>query len=296
VNVIVVHGGVTLSKRKHREKLDGIRKAVEAGFEVLKSGGTSLDAVEAAVKVLEDDPNFNAGLGSQLNQQGYVEMDASVMDGKTMRAGGVALVSNVKNPVSLARLVMEQTKHVLLAGYEAELLAKQFGLELKYPCAVSSVERYLKLLERAETTLELVEVEAYGTVGAVALDEDGNVAAATSTGGLALKLPGRIGDSAIVGCGTYADNRGGACSGTGIGEAAMITCAAFNVVRHMAEGRSPMEACKLVVDGITKLLGKRYGVIAVNPQGEVGIYHSTEYMYYGYMKAGFDKPIVRDKL
>ena len=187
-----------------------LERALDAGYEVLKLG-SALDAVTAAVVVLEDDPFFNAGRGSSFNSDGEIEMDASIMDGAGLRAGAVAAVRRIRNPILAARAVMEKTRHVLLAGDGAERFARKQGLRLEPP-------EYFHTARRL-TALRKKRVSYHGTVGAVALDAEGNLAAATSTGGYTGKMPGRVGDSPIVGAGTYADNRACAVSGTGLGEA-----------------------------------------------------------------------------
>ena len=228
---IVVHGGA--GKRKpERQKLaiSGVRKAAKTGFRVLNHNGTALDAVEAAVMTMEDNPTFNAGLGSSLNLKKYVEMEASIMDGETLRAGATALLTNIKNPIHLARTIMEKTDHIFIAGKGAQKLAEVFNLEQTNPVTKLRERYWLELKkrmeqEKAEHLPKLSKlVKSYpefmnsDTVGAIAVDQLGNVAAATSTGGLTLKIPGRIGDSPLIGCGNYADNEIGACSATGIGE------------------------------------------------------------------------------
>jgi beta-aspartyl-peptidase (threonine type) len=227
---IVVQGGAgTWQPERRQGGLRGVKRAAKIGFDKLVNGGSALDSVMEAVIVMEDDEVFNAGYGSSLTVEKTVEMEASIMDGKTLEAGAVGLLHNVKNPVRLARIVMEDTDHVFLVGQYAEKLAKLHNLELKDPvtelrlkCYEQQKELLLKggpelprLASLVKNHLELFDLE---TVGAVALDMEGNVAAATSTGGRPMKLPGRIGDSPLIGCGTYADNRSGACSATGIGE------------------------------------------------------------------------------
>ncbi|RLG53405.1 MAG: hypothetical protein DRN99_06765 [Thermoproteota archaeon] len=290
---IIVHGGagwVELSREEAEERLEVIRESIRAGLRALRSGGSSLDAVEAAVRVMEDSPLFNAGLGSSLNYMGEVEMDASIMDGSTLKAGAVACVRRVKNPVSLARLVMERTPHVLLAGEWADKLAKEAGLELADLKTERAVRKWRKAMEKAREygftwALRIRELlEEYpglaGTVGAVAVDSQGRVAAATSTGGLILRMPGRIGDTPLIGCGTYADLAGG-CSATGVGEAAIRVCLAKSVVDLMSRGLSPKSAASAALEYMKKRTGLDCGVVCLSSLGELAAVHTTPYMLWG---------------
>ncbi len=289
---VIVHGGAgwELSRREAKERVEVIRRSVEVGLRALSSGGP-LDAVEAAVRVMEDSPLFNAGTGSSLNYIGEVEMDASIMDGRTLRAGAVACVRRVKNPVSLARLVMEKTPHVLLTGEWAEKLAREAGLELADLKTERALRRWRRAMEKAGEygftwALSIRKLlEEYpgltGTVGAVAVDSQGNVAAATSTGGLILRLPGRIGDTPLIGCGTYADLAGG-CSATGIGEAAIRACLAKSVVGFMEQKLSPRLAASAALEYMKRRTGLDCGVICLNSLGEHAAVHTTPYMLWGF--------------
>ncbi|HJW97657.1 MAG TPA: isoaspartyl peptidase/L-asparaginase, partial [Candidatus Bathyarchaeia archaeon] len=246
--VIVVHGGAgTWQPERSQSGILGVKRATVEGFEILKTGGTALDAVMEAVSVLEDDGAFNAGYGSSLNIDKQIEMEASIMDGRTLRAGAAGLLRDIQNPVRLARIVMENSDHVFVVGEGAEKLAKLHGLPRRNPVSELRL-RYFKeqkkallegkydlpkLTELARKHPELFNLE---TVGAVALDKDENLAAATSTGGFPLKLPGRIGDSPLIGCGTYADNRTGACSATGVGEIAIRLVLSKTVCNYMENG------------------------------------------------------------
>lgn len=232
---IIVHGGAgEWPRNRQAAALDGVRAAATAGWLVLKNQASSIDAVETAVVSMEDNPIFNAGTGSALNLAGNVEMDAAIMDGKQLSGGAVAMVKRVKNPVKLARIVMEETDHVLLAGVQAERLATNHRLPRSNPRTrerATAWRRGLALFRKGNTShlyrnYELLEkglLRGLDTVGALALDAEGNVSAACSTGGLALKLPGRIGDSAILGAGLYAENSAGAATATGVGEIAIRT-------------------------------------------------------------------------
>jgi len=256
--VIVVHGGAGVW-RPERVKLGlaGIEEAATAGFDVLRAEGEALDAVEAAVVSMEDNEVFNAGKGSTLTINKRIEMEASIMDGTTLNAGAVGLLKNVKNPVRLARVVMEHTDHVFVTSTAAEKLADLFHLERAKPLTELRVRYWSELkqklnrtkgiyyLPRLKTLLtsypSLFETD---TVGAVALDKDGNTAAATSTGGLTLKLPGRIGDTPLIGCGTYADSEAGACSTTGIGEVSIKLILAKTTCNFMQTGQPAQEAAE----------------------------------------------------
>jgi len=226
--VLVVHGGAGNWKTESPEKLDAdkaaINKAAETGYKILSSGGSSLDAVEATLRVMEDSGLFDAGRGGYYDRDGVPELDSAIMDGRTLGAGAVAAVKHIANPISLARLVMEKTPHVLLVGDGAEQFAKSQGIELVSPYYFYS-ERYWKMYQemKAKEKNKSAQIpgndrKVYGTVGAVALDQAGNLAAGTSTGGTPLKMPGRVGDSPIIGAGTYANNDSCGISGTGVGE------------------------------------------------------------------------------
>ena len=273
--VIAVHGGAGVMRRDkpgaaHQAAL---KQALEAGYELLGKGSSSLDAVCAAVLVLEDSPLFNAGRGSCFNADGEIEMDASVMDGEKLRAGAVAAVRHVRNPVLAARMVMEKTRHVLLAGDGAERLAKQHGLPLEPP-EYFHTERRLEALKKNLKNY-------HGTVGAVALDGDGNLAAATSTGGYTGKLPGRIGDSPLIGAGNYADNRACAVSGTGLGEAFIRAAVAYDVAARMRYRRESLAAAARAALANVKKLGGDGGLIAVDRRGNVAMPFNSEGMHRG---------------
>ena len=271
--VIAVHGGAGVMRRDkpgaaHQAVLE---QAAEAGYEVLKSGKSALQAVTAAVLVLEDSPLFNAGRGSCFNADGEIEMDASVMDGGTLRAGAVAAVRHIRNPVLAARMVMEKTRHVLLAGDGAERLAKKHGLKLESP-------EYFHTEKRLEALKKNLK-SYHGTVGAVALDDDGNLAAATSTGGYTGKLPGRIGDSPLIGAGNYADNRACAVSGTGLGEAFIRAAVAYDVAARMRYRRESLAAAARAALANVKKLGGDGGLIAVDRRGNVVMPFNSEGMH-----------------
>ncbi|KTD16608.1 isoaspartyl peptidase/L-asparaginase family protein [Legionella jordanis] len=281
---IAVHGGAgpntPFLKAHMKEAEQGLADAARAGYGVLQSNGSAVDAVEEAVKILEDNPMFNAGRGSSLNCDGEVEMDASIMDGRKFDAGAVSMVRLVKNPISLARLIMEKTNHVLLSGYGALEFAKRHNLTLKPPAYFIAEHKYDEFEElRDESYEDILLKKIYGTVGAVALDHFGNLAAATSTGGTSNCLPGRVGDSCHIGAGCYANNNTCAVSGTGEGEF-LITRVIGHSISVMCEMHNMgiQEACQNVIHVRNKDCGGEMGVIALNPQGDVGIAFNTEVM------------------
>lgn len=295
--VLAVHGGAgVIARSEMSAELESdyraaIAAALRAGYAVLTQGGSSVDAVVAAVSVFEDDPLFNAGRGAALTANGTAEMDSAVMDGATLCAGAVTLVTTVKNPVQLARLVMTKSRHVMLAAHGAETLAREHGLQIVAP-EYFQTERRRLALERvqamlaASTAERLTESDKHGTVGAVALDARGNLAAATSTGGRNNKLPGRVGDSPILGAGTYANNATAAVSCTGEGEHFMRTVAAHTLSALMEmKGCTVEEAARQVIHERLKAAGGRGGLIALDAGGRVAMPHSTPGMYRGVIRA-----------
>lgn len=294
---IVVHGGAGRWPEEHRESaLQGVGRAVEAGLGSLSGGGSALDAVVMAVMVLEEDPVFNAGTGSVLNLDGEVEMDAGVMVSRRMRSGNVAAVRGVRNPVRLAREVMERTSHVMLAGRGAERFARAMGHRAYDAVTEARRQQWRERRQQWDENAPGWADEAYlvggDTVGAVALDNQGLLAAATSTGGTGMKLPGRVGDSPVPGAGNYAD-RHGAASGTGTGERLMRTLLAFRVVQAMGGGDVPSRALEQAFRDVRAVLGKEVGVIAVDSSGNVGVHHTTPAMPHGYASAAKPRPILR---
>ena len=263
--VLAIHGGAgTIATSTVARCRKTLREALAAGYEILQGHGASLDAVTAVVVILEDSGLFNAGRGGSRNTDGKVELDASIMEGATLRAGGVACVTRIRNPILAARTVMERTKHVLLSGAGAERFSFQNG----FP---SISQKYFSKTTKSR----------HGTVGAVALDRDGNLAAATSTGGYDGKLPGRIGDSPLIGAGTYADNRSCAVSCTGIGEFFIRAVAAYDVsARVLYKKNSLLKASAAVINNIEKLKG-RGGLIAVDRFGNIAMPYNSRIMYRG---------------
>ncbi len=285
---LVIHGGAgTIERSKMTPDRDktiraALDRALQEGSRILSSGGEALDAVEATVKLLEDDPNFNAGRGAVFTYDGTHELDASIMDGRTRSAGAVAAVTATKNPIGLARAVMEKSPHVFLAGEGADRFSKEQGLEQVPNDYFTTPDRRRQLEEFKTNKVSAIEVEyKYGTVGAVALDARGHVAAATSTGGTTGKRWGRVGDSPIIGAGTYADDRGCAVSATGTGEYFIRTGAAHEIcARIRMKGEAAQPAADAVIAEIGEL-GGTGGVIVVTPKGERVYSFNTKGMYRG---------------
>ena len=278
---IAIHGGAGVMRRlppaRQSSYLSGLERALEAGFQVLVEGGKSLDAVSAAVVALEDDPLFNAGRGAVYNIEGRHELDASIMEGASLRAGAVAAVGRIRNPVLAARAVMEKSRHVLLAGKAAEQFARKHGLPL-----VSNA--YFGTAERREALRKGLK-RHHGTVGAVALDRNGDLAAATSTGGYTGKLAGRVGDSPIIGAGTYADNASCAVSGTGWGEAFIRVALAHEVSARMKHrGESLDQAARAALRQVARIGGDG-GLIAVDRQGGVAMPFNSGGMFRACVRA-----------
>lgn len=295
---LVIHGGAGIIKRdkvKPEQEVAikaGLDAALDAGSKVLDSGGTALDAVEAAVKVLEDDPNFNAGRGAVFTWDGRNELDASIMDGRTRAAGSVAGTTTTRHPVSLARKVMEDSPHVMLAGPGADEFARGEGLEQVDNSWFATPERRRQLDELKAKKLSWFDVDLkYGTVGAVAMDSQGHVAAATSTGGLTGKRWGRIGDSPIIGAGTYADDRACAVSATGAGEYFIREGVAHEIcARVRFKGESLKQAADMVM-AETQALGGTGGVIVTGPNGEMAWSFNTPGMYRGKASANGERVV-----
>jgi len=286
---IVIHGGAGTIPRaemtpgREAEYRAGLDLALDAGYAILERGGSSLDAVTAAVRVLEDNPLFNAGRGAVLNRDGHAELDASIMDGKDLRAGAVAGLRHVRNPIELARRVMDASPHVMLAGTGAEEFALEQGITLvpnSYFITPVRRQQLERLLAGVATPGN--ELSAFGTVGAVALDARGNLAAATSTGGLAGKRWGRVGDSPIVGAGTYANNASCAVSATGDGEYFIRSVVAYDVCALVEyRGWDLERAAREVVMNKVKRLGGEGGVIAIDRKGNVAMEFSSQGMFRG---------------
>jgi beta-aspartyl-peptidase (threonine type) len=293
----VVHGGAgtiereAMTPEREKEYRSGLEHALKTGYEILQRGGSSLDAVEAAVRTLEDDPHFNAGKGAVFTSAGVNELDAAIMDGKTLKAGAVASVRRIKNPVSLARMVMEKSPHVMLDCAGAEAFAKEQGIELVDPKYFFTQERWdaLQKIQKAAKQgagvggkqFIITDQDQHGTVGAVALDQQGNLAAATSTGGMTNKRPGRIGDSPVIGAGTYANNATCALSATGDGEYFIRAVVGHEVSTLMEyRGMSVQDAAEAAIKKVGDL-GGTGGLIAVDRNGNVAMPFNTSGMYRG---------------
>ncbi len=290
--VLVIHGGAGVVRKemtpeKEKAVRAGLEKALQAGYSALKSGASSLDAVTRAIVVLEDDPNFNAGKGAVFNHDGRNELDASIMDGATLRAGAVANVHRIKNPIELARAVMEKSEHVMLIEEGAEKFAKSIGMHLVDPKYFYTEERWKALQqaldEEKAKTAEPGKTPHHGTVGAVALDSKGNLAAGTSTGGMTNKRFGRVGDSPIIGAGTYADARC-AVSATGWGEYYIRATAARDICARVEfRGDELKKAADEVVLGVIPKLGGDGGVIALDKDGNIAMPFNTDGMFRGWV-------------
>jgi beta-aspartyl-peptidase (threonine type) len=279
VPALIVHGGAGADPGGRAELRDGMRDAVGAGWRALAEGGTSLDAVEAAVRSLEDHPRFNAGRGSVLTSAGTVETDASIMEGDGLRNGAVGAVSGVRNPVTLARRILDDGRHSFLVGDGALARARALGVPLCDPADL--------VTEHQRRRLAALQA---GTVGAVALDRFGTMAAATSTGGTPGKLPGRVGDSALIGCGTYAESTLGGVSCTGDGEAIIrVTLArrALDILKTVGE---PGHACEVAVSVLVEEGRGQGGLILVDWRGRVGWARSTTLMPVGFMSPAHAEP------
>lgn len=288
---LAIHGGAgtilrsSMTAELQQQYEQGLQDALQAGYSVLQSGGSAVDAVQAAVVSLEDFPLFNAGRGSVFNNVGRHEMDASIMDGSNLMAGAVSGISHIKNPVLLARTIMDKSEHVLLCGQGAEQFAKQQGLQFEddtYFYVHHRYEQWQQALKEDSISLDHND-KKFGTVGAVALDANGNLAAATSTGGMTNKKFGRMGDSPIIGAGTYANNNTCAISCTGHGELFIRAVVAYDISCLMEyKGLSLKEACDVVVhDKLVKIQGEG-GLVALDKHGNIELPFNSEGMYRGY--------------
>ena len=299
---MVIHGGAgTILRKNMTPELEQayqskLKEALQTGYDILKNNGSSLDAVEATINILEDSPLFNAGKGAVFTGDGTHELDASIMDGRTLQAGAVASVKHVKNPITLARLVLEKSPHVMMVGAGAEEFAVQHNLDRVSQYYFYTEKRWKSLQKRKEsveekTTLvpekeniKLADKEK-GTVGAAALDKAGNLAAGTSTGGMTNKMFGRVGDSPIIGAGTYANNQTCAVSGTGHGEYFMRLLVSYDIHALMAyEGKSLKEAANTVIMKKLEELGGTGGIIAIDKDGNIAMPFNTDGMYRGYIR------------
>src|SRR3954452_5918032 len=280
---IIVHGGAhTISEDKVEANKTGCARAAEAGAKILQDGGTCLDAVEQAIRILEDDPTFNAGFGSALNSEGEAEMDAAVMEGSALNAGAVASICGVRHPISVARKVMD-TPHAILSGEGARRFAEHCGAELCEPGDMVHDE-VRREWERSR------ERRGPDTVGGVAMDVYGNFAAGTSTGGAMHKMPGRIGDSPIIGLGLYADNMAGGVSMTGDGEAIMRLALAHRIINSMCNGEDADRAAEEAIAVMARRVGGKAGCIVLDRQGRVGVAHNAENLAHAYQTSEMPAP------
>jgi beta-aspartyl-peptidase (threonine type) len=293
---LIVHGGAwampddAIAAHEH-----GIANALAAGYAVLERGGSAVAAVEAAVVVMEDDEAFDAGRGSFLTRDGRVQLDALVMDGSNLRAGGVACVERLRNPIKAARLVLDESPHVYFVGVGAERFARQHGMELceNMDLVIPREQERLYRFQEAELaggsdetfSGPAASLQSHDTVGAVALDAMGNIAAATSTGGTLSKAPGRVGDSSLIGCGCYADNLSAAVSLTGWGEPIMKLVLGKWAVDRVAAGDAPETAAAAAIAYLYDRLGGHGGIILLGPDGRIGLAHNTPRMAWGVQTA-----------
>ena len=293
---IIVHGG---AGEWEPELLEpgrlGVCRATQAGWAILEAGGSSVDAVEAAVVVMEDDDTFDAGRGSFLNADGQVELDAGFMDGGNLLVGAVAGVQFVQNPIRLARAVMEKSEHVLLVAGGAQRFAAKMGFR---PCELTDLavprefERWQKHLRERTGSEGRRKRKTCDTVGCVAIDQGGHVAAGTSTGGTANKMPGRVGDVPMVGCGFYADDRLGGASSTGWGEAIAKVLLARLVLDYLNQRGDPQQAAQAAIQELQDRVAGDGGIVLLAPDGRPGWYRNTTYMPFAYQTVGMSEPLV----
>lgn len=296
---LVIHGGAgtilkeNMTPEKEAAYTQKLTEALEAGYKILDNGGSSLDAVVAAINVMEDSPLFNSGKGAVLTEKGVAELDASIMDGKNLMAGAVAGVGHVKNPINLARLVMEKSPHVMMIGAGAEEFGKQFNIEFVDSSYFIIPERWKQYLKMKEDRLKKSEEDKHGTVGCVALDKNGNLAAGTSTGGMMMKKFGRVGDSPIIGAGTYANNATCAVSATGWGEYFIRLGVARDISALMEyKNLSLKDAANEVIMKKLPALGGDGGIIAIDRNGNIAMPFNTAGMYRGYILSG-ENPVIK---
>ncbi len=284
---IVVHGGAwAIPDSLVEPHKEGVKKAALNGWKVLKEGGSALDSVMEAVRIMEDDPAFDAGIGSFLNEEGRVDLDASIMDGDSLEAGAVASVYRVRNPIKLARLVMEKTEHILLVGEGAHRLAERMGLEMIDPSELIIEREYRRWKEMREKGYSPKQAFVEdSTVGAVAVDSKGKFAAALSTGGTPNKMVGRVGDVPIIGSGLYADSLKGAAASTGHGESIMRVILAKSTVDILGLGLSAQAAAEAAIDLLRRINGYG-GIIVIDRKGNIGYAYNTPRMAVAYVIDG----------
>jgi len=295
--ILVVHGGAWAIPDDWVEPhLSGVQHASAAGWSVLARGGSALDAVEAAIVVMEDDETFDAGRGAFLTSEAHVQLDALMMDGSTLRAGGVGCVERIRNPIRAARKVLDESPHVYLVAEGAEKFAALHGIplidnrELIIPREIERLKE-AQLAARAGKPPEFFA--EHDTVGAIALDRDGRIAAATSTGGTMNKTPGRVGDSSLIGCGCYADNESAAVSTTGWGEPMMKLVLGKWACDRVAEGKPPEAAARMAIEFLERRLNGHGGLILLDPKGRYGMWHNTPRMAWAVKNAKEEKSGIR---
>ena len=293
---IIVHGGAgDIPAELHQAHREGVRRAVEVGWDLLHAGASAMDAVEAAIVVMEDDEAFDAGRGSFLNADGQVELDAGFMDGTDLRVGAVASVQLIQNPIRLARAVMEKTEHVLLVGQGAQRFAHKIGFsscDLTDLAVPREFARWQKRLFGQSSPEAQASHPLSDTVGCVALDRAGHVAAGTSTGGTANKMPGRVGDVPMVGCGFYADDQLGGASSTGWGESIAKVLLARLALHHLQQLDDPWSAAEAAIRELADRVKGEGGVILLSPDGKPGWHHNSPHMARAYLTAAMDDPEV----
>ena len=283
---ILVHGGAGSAPHDQRERrMEGCRTAVREAARILEGGGTALDSAQRAVEILEDDPQFNAGTGACLTSEGAIELDASLMEGGSLRAGGVCAMPPFLHPIAIARAVLDDGGHILYAAQGAEQFAIARGFERVTDAIMTTpaVRARWEQLKNAGGIVDHTSWDRHGTVGAVARDSHGTVAAATSTGGQMFKRPGRVGDSPILGAGTYADNQAGACSSTGYGEAILQVCLAKTAVEWMRSRMHPEDAARASIRLMLERTHGTGGIILVDGEGRLGLARTTESMAWAAM-------------
>lgn len=284
-HALIVHGGAwNIPDNLVEASKAGCAKACEEAWRLLEAGVSAIEAVERAVVILEDDPVFDAGTGSHLNREGRVQLDAILMDGRTLKAGAVAGVERIKNPIRLARAVLEQSEHMMLVAAGAEQFAREIGMALCDPQELI-VPREVGVWKECRQDPRHAETRFTGTVGAVAMDAQGSLAVATSTGGTTCKFPGRVGDSALIGCGCYADNEAGAVSSTGWGEAIMKVVMAKAAADWMRAGDSAEVAAKKAIELLARRTMGTGGLILIDRGGQIGFAFNTPRMAYAWRTA-----------
>ncbi|QLH74144.1 MAG: isoaspartyl peptidase/L-asparaginase [Methanomassiliicoccales archaeon] len=291
MKAIIVHGGAwNIPEELHEAHIKGCAKAVDIGYDLLRSGSGSLEAVYAAVEFMESDCTFDAGCGSFLNAAGEVEMDAIIMNGRTLELGSVAAIKNVRHPISVARMVMERTKHCMLVGEGATKFANSVGIEL-IPTEELVSPRELERWKMIRSTGSYEQKDSFtsfkegpmGTVGAVAIDDEGDICVATSTGGTPNKMVGRVGDSPLVGCGTYADNHSAGVSATGFGEALMKICIARRICCNVEKGMDAPTAAYEAIRYLADRVDGHGGVVVIDKKGNIGYHFNTPRMAIAYV-------------